>query len=80
MRMTLMEELETKDAKAAVSREAPAKPSTIAVPEGVAPYLDKFYFVPCVVGADGPNLAALTRFASRAGSSTGSDWPSWKDP
>jgi predicted TIM-barrel fold metal-dependent hydrolase len=73
MRLRLMEELE-------VGRKPPfpfsgaGAPFIERVPEGVAPYLDKFYFDTALSGARAP-MAALTEMAKPEHIMYGSDWP-----
>jgi len=74
MRLRLMEELETKGRKPPFPGLGAGKPFDERVPEGVAPYLDKFYFDVALSGADGP-MAALTALASPSRILYGSDWP-----
>jgi predicted TIM-barrel fold metal-dependent hydrolase len=74
MRLRLMEELETKGRKPPFPGLGAGKPFDERVPEGVAPYLDKFYFDVALSGADGP-MAALTALASSSRILYGSDWP-----
>jgi len=74
MRLRLMEELETKGRKPPFPGLGAGEPFDQRVPEGVAPYLDKFYFDVALSGADGP-MAALTALASPSRILYGSDWP-----
>jgi predicted TIM-barrel fold metal-dependent hydrolase len=74
MRMRLMEELETKGRKAPFPGLGAGKPFDERVPEGVAVYLDKFYYDVALSGADAP-MAALTALAPASRIMYGSDWP-----
>jgi predicted TIM-barrel fold metal-dependent hydrolase len=74
MRLRLMEELETKGRTAPFPGLGAGKPFDERVPEGVAPYLDKFYYDVALSGADAP-MAALTALAPASRIMYGSDWP-----
>jgi predicted TIM-barrel fold metal-dependent hydrolase len=74
MRLRLMEELETEGRKAPFPGLGAGKPFDERVPEGVAPYLDKFYYDVALSGADAP-MAALTALAPASRIMYGSDWP-----
>jgi len=74
MRLRLMEELETKGRKAPFPGLGAGEPFDERVPEGVAPYLDKFYYDVALSGAD-PPMAALTALAPASRIMYGSDWP-----
>jgi predicted TIM-barrel fold metal-dependent hydrolase len=73
MRVRLIEELE-------VGRSPPfpfcgaGAPFTERIPEGVVPYLDRFYFDTALSGARAP-MAALTEMARPDHIFYGSDWP-----
>ncbi len=79
MRLRLMEELETKGRKPPFPGLGAGRPFNERVPEGVAPYLDKFYFDVALSGADAP-MAALTALAPATASSTAATGRSWKNP
>ena len=74
MRLRLMEELETKGRKVPFPSVGAGAPFHERVPEGVTPYLDKFYFDVALSGADAP-MAALTALAPADRIFYGSDWP-----
>jgi predicted TIM-barrel fold metal-dependent hydrolase len=74
MRLRLMEELETKGRKPPFPSLGAGPPFDERVPEGVTPYLDKFYFDVALSGADAP-MAALTALAPASRIFYGSDWP-----
>jgi predicted TIM-barrel fold metal-dependent hydrolase len=74
MRLRLMEALETEGRKAPFPGLGAGRPFHERVPEGVAPYLDKFYFDVALSGADAP-MAALTALAPASRIFYGSDWP-----
>jgi predicted TIM-barrel fold metal-dependent hydrolase len=74
MRLRLMEELETKGRKPPFPGLGAGKPFDERVPEGVAPYLNKFYYDVALSGADAP-MAALTALAPASRIMYGSDWP-----
>ncbi|HEY2136700.1 MAG TPA: amidohydrolase family protein, partial [Xanthobacteraceae bacterium] len=74
MRLRLMEELETKGRAPPFPGLGAGAPFDQRVPEGVAPYLDKFYFDVALSGADAP-MAALTTLAPANRIFYGSDWP-----
>ena len=74
MRLRLMEELEIKGRKPPFPSVGAGRPFDERVPEGVTPYLDKFYFDVALAGAE-PPMAALTALASPDRIFYGSDWP-----
>jgi len=74
MRLRLMEELETKGRKPPFPSLGAGQPFHERVPEGVTPYLDKFYFDVALSGAEAP-MAALTALAPASRIFYGSDWP-----
>ena len=74
LRLRLMEELETKGRKPPFPTVGAGAPFHERVPEGVTPYLDKFYFDVALSGADAP-MAALTALAPADRIFYGSDWP-----
>lgn len=74
MRVRLMEELETKGRKTPFPSSGFGKPFHERMPEGVGPYLDRFYYDTALSGADAP-MAALTALASIGNIFYGSDWP-----
>jgi len=73
MRLRLMEELEVGRAPPFPFSGAGA-PFIERVPEGVVPYLDRFYFDTALSGARAP-MAALTEMARADHIFYGSDWP-----
>jgi predicted TIM-barrel fold metal-dependent hydrolase len=74
MRLRLMEELEIGGRKPPFPSVGAGKPFDERVPEGVTPYLDKFYYDVALSGADAP-MAALTALAPAERIFYGSDWP-----
>jgi predicted TIM-barrel fold metal-dependent hydrolase len=74
MRVRLMEELETQGRTAPFPSSGFGKPFHERMPEGVRPYLDRFYYDTALSGADAP-MAALTALAPIANIFYGSDWP-----
>jgi 6-methylsalicylate decarboxylase len=74
MRLRLMEELEIGGRKPPFPSVGAGKPFDERVPEGVTPYLDKFYYDVALAGADAP-MAALTALAPQDHIFYGSDWP-----
>lgn len=74
MRMRLFEELEAGGRKPPFPFVGAGRPFNERHPEGVAPYLDKFYFDTALSGASGP-MAALTELAGPERVLYGSDWP-----
>lgn len=74
MRVRLMEELETKGRKPPFPSSGFGAPFHERMPEGVRPYLDKFYYDTALSGADAP-MAALTTLAPIDKIFYGSDWP-----
>jgi predicted TIM-barrel fold metal-dependent hydrolase len=74
MRLRLMEELEAGGRKPPFPSVGAGKPFDERVPEGVGPYLDKFYYDVALAGADAP-MAALTALAPPGRILYGSDWP-----
>jgi predicted TIM-barrel fold metal-dependent hydrolase len=73
-RVRLMEELETKGRKPPFVSSGFGKPFHERMPEGVAPYLDKFYYDTALSGGTAP-MAALTALAPIERIFYGSDWP-----
>lgn len=74
MRLRLMEELEIGGRKPPFPSVGAGKPFDERVPEGITPYLDKFYYDVALAGADAP-MAALTALAPPERIFYGSDWP-----
>ena len=74
MRLRLMEELEAGGRKPPFPFVGAGRPFNERHPEGVTPYLDKFYFDTALSGASGP-MAALTELAGFDRILYGSDWP-----
>jgi 6-methylsalicylate decarboxylase len=74
MRLRLMEELEIGGRKPPFPSVGFGKPFDERVPEGVTPYLDKFWYDVALAGADAP-MAALTALALADRILYGSDWP-----
>ena len=74
MRMRLLEELEAGGRKPPFPFVGAGRPFNERHPEGVTPYLDKFYFDTALSGASGP-MAALTELAGAERVLYGSDWP-----
>ena len=74
MRLRLMEELETKGRKPPFPSLGTGRPFDERVPEGITPYLDKFYYDVALSGAEAP-MAALTALAPASRILYGSDWP-----
>ncbi len=74
LRVRLMEELETKGRKPPFPSSQFGQPFHERMPEGVRPYLDKFYYDTALSGADAP-MAALTSLAPIGNIFYGSDWP-----
>jgi 6-methylsalicylate decarboxylase len=73
-RVRLMEELETKGRKAPFPSSGFGRPFQERMPEGVRPYLDRFYYDTALSGGDAP-MAALTSLAPIDRIFYGSDWP-----
>jgi predicted TIM-barrel fold metal-dependent hydrolase len=74
MRLRLMEELETGGRKPPFPSVGAGKPFDERVPEGITPYLDRFWYDVALAGADAP-MAALTALAGAERILYGSDWP-----
>ena len=74
MRLRLMEELEIGGRKPPFPSVGAGRPFDERVPEGITPYLDKFYYDVALAGADAP-MAALTTLAPADRILYGSDWP-----
>jgi predicted TIM-barrel fold metal-dependent hydrolase len=74
MRLRLMEELEIGGRKPPFPSVGAGRPFDERMPEGVTPYLDKFYYDVALAGADAP-MAALTALAPQDRIFYGSDWP-----
>jgi 6-methylsalicylate decarboxylase len=74
LRVRLMEELEAKGRAAPFPSSGFGRPFDQRMPEGVRPYLDKFYYDTALSGADAP-MAALTSLAPVGNILYGSDWP-----
>ena len=74
MRLRLMEELETKGRKPPFPSVGTGRPFDERVPEGITPYLDKFWYDVALSGAEAP-MAALTALAPASRILYGSDWP-----
>jgi predicted TIM-barrel fold metal-dependent hydrolase len=74
MRLRLMEELEIGGRKPPFPSVGAGQPFDERVPEGVTPYLDKFYYDVALSGAEAP-MAALTALAPPERIFYGSDWP-----
>jgi hypothetical protein len=74
MRLRLMEELETKGRKPPFPSVGTGRPFDERMPEGITPYLDKFYYDVALSGAEAP-MAALTALAPASRILYGSDWP-----
>jgi predicted TIM-barrel fold metal-dependent hydrolase len=71
-RLRLMDELETH--KPPFPRFGTGRPFHERFPEGVRPWLDRFYYDVALSGG-GPPMAALTEFAGAERILYGSDWP-----
>jgi 6-methylsalicylate decarboxylase len=74
LRLRLMEELEAGGRKPPFPFVGAGRPFNERVPEGVTPYLDKFYFDVALSGAKAP-MAALCEIAQPQHIVYGSDWP-----
>jgi predicted TIM-barrel fold metal-dependent hydrolase len=74
LRLRLMEELEAGGRKPPFPFVGAGRPFNERVPEGVTPYLDKFYFDVALSGANAP-MAALSEVAQPQRIFYGSDWP-----
>jgi 6-methylsalicylate decarboxylase len=74
MRVRLMEELEAGGRKPPFPSSGFGRPFQERMPEGVRPYLDRFYYDTALSGAPAP-MAALTALAPIANILYGSDWP-----
>jgi hypothetical protein len=70
----LRKELEIGGRKPPFPSVGAGKPFDERVPEGITPYLDKFYYDVALAGADAP-MAALTALAPQDRIFYGSGWP-----